>query len=311
MTKALVVGGAGFIGSHLVEALQNDGMDVVVVDNLSLGQPGNIPGVDIFRIDASDILAMRKVCEIIGHVDVAFNLAVVPLPVSLSHPKRCFDVNVSIVSVLCELARLNKIDTLIQFSSSEVYGSLIYTPQDEEHPLFGRTPYAASKAAGDLLVQSYARTFGIDYTIVRPFNTIGPRQNSGSYAGLIPATIKRLMHGKPALIHGDGSFTRDYSYVTDVARAAVDIYHCNKCRGEIINIGSGEEHSVEEVVMAIAELFDADASVEYTTERPGDVARMRAGAAKAVDLIGYFPTLSFEEALENTISWYVRRGRLE
>lgn len=311
MSKALVVGGAGFIGSHLVEALRNDGMDVFVVDNMSLGRPENIPGVDVFRVDASVISELDKVFDKIGEVDVAFNLAVVPLPVSLRAPKHCFDVNVSITSALCELAREGAIDTLIQFSSSEVYGSLVYTPQDEDHPLYGRTPYAASKAAGDLLVQSYARTFGIDYSIIRPFNTIGPRQNSGSYAGLIPATVTRLMRGLPARIHGDGSFTRDYSYVTDVAQAAVDIYHCDRCRGEIINIGSGEEHSVEEVVMTIAELFDADSSVEYTTERPGDVARMRAGTAKAYEFFGYYPTMSFEEALENTVSWYIRRGKLE
>lgn len=310
MTKAVVVGGAGFIGSHLVEALIQDGFDVSVIDNLSLGRPENVEFRLIHKLDASDYYSMRRALGAIGHVDVVFNLAVVPLPASLQNPRRCFDENVLITSALCELAREGKYDTLIQFSSSEVYGSLVYTPQDEDHPLYGRTPYAASKAASDLLVQSYARTFGIDYSIVRPFNTIGPRQNSGSYAGLIPATITRLMCGQPAVIHGDGSFTRDYSYVTDVAQAAVDIYHCGKCRGEVINIGSGEEHSVEEVVMAIAELFDADSSVEYTTYRPGDVARMRAGTAKAFELIGYTPSMTFEEALENTISWYVRRGQI-
>jgi UDP-glucose 4-epimerase len=309
MTKAVVVGGAGFIGSHLVEALECDGFDVRVVDNLSIGTASNVTG-PVTSVNAHDATAMESVFGSLGHVDVVFNTAVVPLPVSLDDPKRCFDENVLITSTLCELARKGVFDTLIQFSSSEVYGTLARSPQDEDHPLYGMTPYAASKAASDLLVQSYARTFGIDYSIIRPFNTIGPRQNMRSYAGLVPATISRLMRGHPAVIHGDGSFTRDYSYVTDVARAAVDIYRCGRCRGEVINIGSGEEHSVEEVVMTIAELFDADASVEYTTDRPGDVARMLAGTAKAYELIGYVPTVSFEEALENTVRWYIRSGRL-
>ncbi|MFA5053062.1 MAG: NAD-dependent epimerase/dehydratase family protein [Parcubacteria group bacterium] len=305
---AMVVGGAGFIGSHLVEALLIRGLTPVVVDNFSLGGFSNLPeGVVSLDVDATDHESLGGVLAR-WEPDVVFNLAVVPLPASLSDPKGTFDENVQIVSTLCELHRAGMYDTLVHFSSSEVYGSVARYPQDEAHPLNGCTPYAASKAAGDLLIQSYARTFGMDFVIVRPFNTIGERQNSGSYAGVVPATIIRCLRGEPAVIHGDGEFTRDYSYVGDVVNAAIDLYATPAAHGEITNIGSGVEISVSEIISYICELFD-DHPIIHDSDRPGDVARMCAGTAKARALIGYAPAISFEDAIERTVLWYVKNWR--
>ena len=305
---ALVTGGGGFIGSHLVDLLLEHGYNVTIVDDLSLGKIGNVPkGVDFIQLDVRRLGPLKTyITEFSEPVDVIFNLAVNPLPMSLSTPREVVDTNVGITTAVCELVRHHLADTLIHFSSSEVYGTARYVPMDESHPLDCRTPYAASKAACDQVVQSYGRTFGIDYAIVRPFNVIGPRQNMEDWAGVVPATIKRCMRGEASVIHGDGSFTRDFSYVDDVVRAAVDIWNTPETRGKVVNVGSGVETTIECLITSIADLFDSACSVVHDSERPGDVARMVADTTLARKLIDYEPRYSLDEAIEKTVSWYVR-----
>lgn len=309
MSKTVIVtGGAGFIGSHLVDLLLEHGYNVTIVDDLSLGKIENVPkGVDFIQLDARRLGPLKTyITEFSEPVDVIFNLAVNPLPMSLSTPREVVDTNVGITTAVCELVRHHLADTLIHFSSSEVYGTARYVPMDESHPLDCRTPYAASKAACDQVVQSYGRTFGIDYAIVRPFNVIGPRQNMEDWAGVVPATIKRCMRGEAPVIHGDGSFTRDFSYVDDVVRAAVDIWNTPETRGKVVNVGSGVETTIECLITSIADLFDSACSVVHDSERPGDVARMVADTTLARKLIDYEPRYSLDEAIEKTVSWYVR-----
>jgi UDP-glucose 4-epimerase len=308
---ALVTGGGGFIGSHLVDLLLEHGYNVTIVDDLSLGKIGNVPkGVDFIQLDVRRLGPLKTyITEFSEPVDVIFNLAVNPLPMSLSTPREVVDTNVGITTAVCELVRHHLADTLIHFSSSEVYGTARYVPMDESHPLDCRTPYAASKAACDQVVQSYGRTFGIDYAIVRPFNVIGPRQNMEDWAGVVPATIKRCMRGEASVIHGDGSFTRDFSYVDDVVRAAVDIWNTPETRGKVVNVGSGVETTIECLITSIADLFDSACSVVHDSERPGDVARMVADTTLARKLIDYEPRYSLDEAIEKTVAWYVRSGK--
>jgi len=308
---ALVTGGGGFIGSHLVDRLLEHGYNVTIVDDLSLGKIGNVPkGVDFIQLDVRRLGPLKTyITEFSEPVDVIFNLAVNPLPMSLSTPREVVDTNVGITTAVCELVRHHLADTLIHFSSSEVYGTARYVPMDESHPLDCRTPYAASKAACDQVVQSYGRTFGIDYAIVRPFNVIGPRQNMEDWAGVVPATIKRCMRGEASVIHGDGSFTRDFSYVDDVVRAAVDIWNTPETRGKVVNVGSGVETTIECLITSIADLFDSACSVVHDSERPGDVARMVADTTLARKLIDYEPRYSLDEAIEKTVAWYVRSGK--
>jgi len=308
---ALVTGGGGFIGSHLVDLLLEHGYNVTIVDDLSLGKIGNVPkGVDFIQLDVRRLGPLKTyITEFSEPVDVIFNLAVNPLPMSLSTPREVVDTNVGITTAVCELVRHHLADTLIHFSSSEVYGTARYVPMDESHPLDCRTPYAASKAACDHVVQSYGRTFGIDYAIVRPFNVIGPRQNMEDWAGVVPATIKRCMRGEASVIHGDGSFTRDFSYVDDVVRAAVDIWNTPETRGKVVNVGSGVETTIECLITSIADLFDSACSVVHDSERPGDVARMVADTTLARKLIDYEPRYSLDEAIEKTVAWYVRSGK--
>lgn len=309
--SVLVTGGAGFIGSHLVDRLVGHGPErIVVVDNLFLGRDENLadareryPSLVVHHEDVSDIAAMHRIMEEHG-TDVVFNLAVIPLPTSLERPDWTFRENVGMSISICELARRDCFETLIQFSSSEAYGTSISGPMDEDHPLNGTTPYAASKAAADLLVLSYCRTFGIDTSIIRPFNNYGPRQNDRSYAGVIPLTIKRLMNHEPPVIHGDGKQTRDYLYVTDTANAAIEVYEHQNTRGRVLNIASGREVSIEYLVRTIARHFGYGQEVVYDAARPGDVKRHIANVYLAEDLIDFRPTVDFDEGLRTTIDWY-------
>ena len=309
--SVLVTGGAGFIGSYLVDRIiKEEPENLVVVDNFFIGKESNLKearknyaNLKIYNQDASDYEIMSKVMKN-EVIDVVFNLAVIPLPASLTKPRWGFEQNVNITLSICELARNGFFDTLIHFSSSEAYGTSEYAPMDEKHPLNGTTPYAASKAASDQLVFSYCRTFGIDASIIRPFNNYGPRQNEGSYAGVIPLTIKRILRGEVPVIYGDGKQTRDYVYVSDTANAAIGVYNSKSTRNKVLNIASGKEISIETLVKLIAKYLNCGKPIVYEEERQGDVRRHIANIYLAEDLIGFKPAVSLEEGLKKTVDWY-------
>jgi len=308
----LVTGGAGFIGSHLCDALLRRGpRRLIIVDNFSVGKMANIEHlkkmdfVQVYKVDASDHAAMSSLFGS-EKIDVVFNMAVVPLPASLERPKYCIDVNVLIASTVCELLREGKYSTLIHCSSSEAYGTAIYVPMDEAHPTSPLTPYAASKIACDHVVLSYRTTFGLDLAVVRPFNTYGPRQNEGSYAGVVPLTIKRILAGKPPIIHGDGLQTRDYSYVEDIAEAIPRIYEAQATRGRVVNLASGKEIEIRELIGLIMKLSGYSGEVVHERARSGDVRRHRGDISLAEALINYHPKTDAVTGLKNTIDWYKR-----
>ncbi len=309
--SVMVTGGAGFIGSHLVDRLiQEKPLNLVVVDNFFLGKKSNLkeakanyPGLKIICQDASDYEAMKKLTKD-EEIQVVFNLAVVPLPACFDRPRWAYEENMAIVLTLLELIRNHDFETLIHFSSSEVYGTSLYAPMDENHPLNGTTPYAVSKIAADQLILSYRRLFGIDAAILRPFNNYGPRQNERSYAGVIPLTIKRILSGEAPVIFGDGKQTRDYLFVTETADAAVRLYECQQTRGGVFNIGSGKETSINTVVQLIAKYLDCDKPILYQEPRLGDVRRHISSIFLAVDLLGFKPQINFEEGIKRTVEWY-------
>jgi UDP-glucose 4-epimerase len=182
---------------------------------------------------------------------------------------------------------------------------------DEKHPLGPSTPYAASKAAGDLIVLSYYRTFGTDCAIIRPFNNYGPRQNEGSYAGVIPLTIKRILKDEAPVIYGDGKQTRDYIYVTETARMAIEIYKNENTRGRVVNIGSGKETSILTVVKLIMKLLNCGKEIEFEPARPGDVRRHIANIYLAEDILGFTQEISFEDGMKMTVDWYKKKIKFE
>ncbi len=309
----LVTGGAGFIGSHLVDRLVREGpAGLVVVDNFFLGREENLnqarkdfPRLKVYRLDASNLAAMRQLVDL-EKTEVVFDLATIPLPTSLDFPVWTIETNLSIATTFCELARWRCIETLVHCSSSEAYGSAQYVPMDEDHPLRPRTPYAGSKAAADQIVFSYWRAFEIDTLVVRPFNTFGPRQNPGTYAGVIPIVIQKVRKGEPVNIFGDGEQTRDFIFVRDVADAFIRIYEEKQTRGKVINVATGNETSVNDLVAKLLNVMGVmNYPVVHTDPRPGDVRRHRGDISLAQDLVGLNPSVLTDENLKETVEWYL------
>ncbi len=312
-TTALVTGGAGFIGSHLVEGLLEAGAARVhVLDDLSLGREANLDAVrgriELSVADCADEQALRNACG--GErVDFCFNLAVIPLPHSLVSPRENVDRNVAMTTAICELQREGCFGKLIQYSSSEVYGTAETAPMGEDHPLRPHTPYAAAKAATDLTALSYAHTFDLETTVVRPFNTYGERQNDGAYAGLLPLVVRRVQAGETVEIYGDGEQTRDLTYVTDTVAGTLAAAVTDAAVGRVFNLGHGSESSVNDTVAAIlAALGRPDHPVEHVAPRPGDVRRLLADTSAAKAAFGYQPAVALADGLERTVRWYVSSG---
>jgi UDP-glucose 4-epimerase len=312
--NVLVTGGAGFIGSNLVDRLiLEEPANLIIVDNFFLGTEENLvdareafPGLRIYRLDASNLAAMQQLVRSEG-IDVVFNLAAIPLPTSLEYPVWTIQTNIEITTTFCELVRLEYVQTLVHCSSSEAYGSALYASMDESHPLVPITPYAASKAAADQIVLSYCQTFGIDATIVRPFNNFGPRQNLGSYAGIIPIVISRISNGEPIEIFGDGLQTRDYIFVRDTTEAVIKIYEAEATRGRVINVATGREISINELVVRLIKAMGVpNHQVVHSSPRPGDVRRHCGDVRLLRELTGFEPRAISDEALRETVQWYLR-----
>ena len=307
----LITGGAGFIGSHLAEEVLNYGAKkVVIVDNLFVGKLDNLAGIHeqiiFYREDASDLHTMEAVIRKEG-VQLIYNMATMALIYSFFNPHTAYMVNVKIANTLVHLLRNNEYETLIHASSSEAYGTAHYTPMDENHPLNPTTPYAAGKAAADLLIQSFYNVFHFDAVIIRPFNNYGPRQNiDGPLAGIIPLTVRRIKNREKPLIEGDGLQTRDYIYVSDTVRGLISAYEHEDIRGEIINLGSGVETRVIDIIKCICDYFGYKGEIEYRTERTADVSRLCASSEKAGRLLGFEYEVHFDKGVEKTLDWYVR-----
>jgi UDP-glucose 4-epimerase len=314
---ALVTGGAGFIGSHLVERLLAGGARrVVVVDDFSLGREDNLAefadheALEVLRGSCADERVLASALRAAGGAfDCCFNLAVIPLPASLERPKATVDDNVAMTTAVCELGRTGGYRRLLQYSSSEVYGTAAVVPMAEDHPLRPLTPYAASKVATDAIALSYFRTFALPVTVLRPFNTYGPRQNSAAYAGLIPTVVGNLVRGEPITVHGDGEQTRDYVYVADTVSATLALARRPAAMGSVVNFGSGRETSVNDIVQAIlAATGREDWTVEHGPERPGDVRRHHADVTLARSLIAYAPEVAIADGIGRTVDWYLERA---
>jgi UDP-glucose 4-epimerase len=314
--NVLVTGGAGFIGSYVCERIgQESPQRLVALDSEFLGNPKNLdparavfPDIKYIKADATEIDIVRRVLTE-NEIDVVFELAVVPLPTSLLYPRYCIDENVKMAGVICELMRAGLFKTLIHFSSSEVYGTALSDVMTEEHPIIPHTPYAASKAAADMIAVSYALTFPEtcgDMATLRPFNNFGPRQNDKQYAGVIPIFSHRALRNLPLTIYGDGKQTRDFIYAGDTANAVLSIYETPETRGKTVNVASGRETSILELADMIREITNSKSDIVFAERRAGDVDRHCGGMEIAKNLIGFQPAEKsvFMSQLEKTIEFY-------
>jgi UDP-glucose 4-epimerase len=309
--KLLVVGGAGFVGSHLVDALVRHGAEkIVVVDNMFLGKMENLSeaiqkgNVIVYKEDARYLTALENIIER-EKPEAVFNLAVKCLPYGFVDPEGAFMTGVEIAHNLANLLRKKKFDRLLHFSSSEAYGTAVKVPMDENHPLDPNSPYGAGKAAADLLLLSYYKLFDLEIGIIRPFNFYGERQNMEAYAAVVPVTIWRILNGERPILEGDGLQTRDFTYVRDGAEAAVKMMDCDKTVGRVVNIGQGKETDIKTVISMICGALDYPFDkVERKPPRPSDVRRLHADIAVAEKMLGYSPKTSLKEGIELTIDWF-------
>ncbi len=313
----LVTGGAGFIGSHLCDTLLEKGAGkVVCLDNFFLGKMENLQEAtshENFVLYHDDARNFGTVQAILGkeQVDVVFNLATIALNYSFFNPFDAYMVNVEIANTLLELLKMEQYRTLIHVSSSEAYGSARYSPMDENHPTDPTTPYAAGKAAADLMIHSFSKVLDLDISIIRPFNNFGPRQNAeGPLAAIIPATARKIRQGETPMIEGTGEQTRDFIYVKDTVRALVAAYENEDSRGKIINIGSGSDISINYLMKKICDYLGYDGEIERRESRKSDVQKLCASSDRAKKYLGFTPEYTFEEALKETLDWYIKHAKL-
>src|SRR6185503_15749130 len=219
-------------------------------------------------------------------------------------PADAFHVNTVIAGHLLESLRLKEIEVLVHSSSSEAYGTAQTVPMPESHPIAPHTPYAAGKAGADLMVRSYEETFGLQVLTLRPFNNYGPRQNQGLYAGVIPITMTRLLRGEPPVIQGTGEQTRDFIFVRDTARLAVELAMRDELRGRTFNLGSGVEISINDLVRRICAVAGYSGAIQKAPARAGDVHRHCADVRALQGVAGSVALHSIDRGLEETWSWY-------
>ena len=308
-SRILVTGGAGFIGSHLVDRLVNEGArEIIVIDNMFLGNEANLlhagkqGNVTLYKDDAEIKSSLEYIFSRYS-IDIVFNAATKALNYSFVNPSNAFSTNVNVILNLLDFQRKKAFSTLCHFSTSEVYGTAEYEPMDEKHPTNPTTTYAAGKAAADIAVQSYVKMFDLDAFIVRPFNNYGPRQNSEGYlAGVIPITARRILNGEQPEIHGTGDQTRDFIYVLDTVDAIISLYDRME-RGKSVNISTDGQIAIKNVIFKIMDILGYHGEIIYKDERKADVECHNASNAKIKSMIDYRLT-PFEQGLDETLAWY-------
>jgi UDP-glucose 4-epimerase len=310
--KILVTGGAGFIGSHLVDGLAADAQnEIVVLDDFSTGtrenlaQHGSAPRVQVI---AADIRDAGRVRELMRGIDVVYHLAVQCLRISIRDPYLVHEVNATGTLNLLTAARDENVARFIYCSSSEVYGSAVRVPMDEEHPLAPTTPYGASKLAGEAYTRSFYLTYGLPMVVVRPFNTYGPREHfEGPYGEVIPKFVLRALNDAPLVIFGDGEQTRDFTEVGDTVRGLILAGQCDALVGEVVNVARGQEVTINALAQIVLDALPQTRSrVEHQAARPGDVRRHFADITKARTQLGWAPRVEIREGVRRYIDWLMR-----
>jgi UDP-glucose 4-epimerase len=302
--KALVTGGAGFIGSHIAEALLARGDSVRVLDNFSTGKRENIESfADEIEIIKADIRDASRVGEAVRGMDVIFHSAAfVSVPQSMDEPQECFDVNVNGTHLLLESARRGGVRRVVLASSAAIYGESDALPLVEETPLQPKSPYAVSKIVNEMYAELFTNQFDFEVVALRYFNVYGPRQRPDSmYAAAVPIFIQRLLDGKPITVFGDGGQTRDLINIHDVVRANLIASTHPNAAGKIFNICTGIETRLLDLLDVLYEIFPNAPHTDFTSPRAGDIYRSVGNPQKAKDMIGFIAQTSLADGLKETV----------
>jgi nucleoside-diphosphate-sugar epimerase len=305
--SALVTGGAGFIGSHLVEALISAGCRVAVLDNLSSGNYTNLKHLDgEFSFFQDDIRNQKALTVAAEDCEVIFHLAaVVSVPQTIENPIESAAINELGSLSVFETARKKKVQRIVFSSSCAVYGDDSRLPKLEDMEPNPRSPYAVQKLAAEYYAQMFYNLHGLETTVLRYFNVYGPRQDPSSpYSGVISIFMTKALLNEPAIIYGDGNQSRDFIYVQDVVRANLLAASSREVGGEIINIGSGKSVAINQLWDAICAVSGRNLKPEYAPKRPGDIVESVAGTQSAGTKLGFECEMPFAKGLEATFEWY-------
>jgi UDP-glucose 4-epimerase len=304
----LVTGGAGFIGSHLTDQLLSMNHHVTVLDNLRNGKLVNLSEAEKykgFKFIEGDILNKDMCNDITKGVDVVYHLACLGVRHSLHSPFENHRVNAEGSLNMLEASCKNKVRRFFYISTSEIYGDIKEFPISENGIALPKTVYGASKLAGENYAYSYHKCFDMNTTVLRIFNNYGPRAHYEGDAGeIIPRSIVNLLYGKSPIIFGDGSITRDFFFVKDTAKALAQLLSINNIQGETINIGTGEEITMKQLLEKIIELMQIELKINYMDDRPADVPRLWVNPTKFNRITGFKSSYPFENGLMETIEYY-------
>jgi nucleoside-diphosphate-sugar epimerase len=306
--KALVTGGAGFIGSNLALALLARGHDVRLLDNFSTGHRANLEPLDAEVVEG-DLRSYERVAAAVGGVDVVFHQGALPsVPRSIQDPLTSTAVNVEGTLNVLLAARDAGVRRVVFASSSSVYGDAPGMPRRESQPLAPLAPYAVSKLAAEQYCMVANRVYGVETVALRYFNVFGERQDPLSgYAAVIPKFIRMMLDGQRPTIFGDGQTSRDFTHVENVVEANLAAAVEPAAAGRVMNIAVGSSHTLNELVSTLQGLVDSELEPEYGPPRPGDVSESLADVSLARKLLGYEPRIGFEEGLQRTIAWIVEQ----
>ena len=309
-SNVIVTGGAGFIGSELVRQLAARGDRVVIIDNLINGTRANVEEVlsdDVVLVEA-DIRDLDTVWPYLASARVVYHLACLGVRHSVHSPHENHDVNATATLRLLSASRELDVPRFVYVSSSEVYGTAKWVPMTEDHPTFPSTVYGASKLGGECYTRAFYSTYGYPTTVIRPFNTYGPRSHhEGDSGEVIPKFLLRCLAGRPMIIFGDGTQTRDFQWVGDTAAGIILAGEDPHAVGETINLGSGSEVTICELAEQVASAVGVEVNVRHDPPRPGDVLRLYADMSHAEELLGHVVTTPLSEGLQALLEWYRSR----
>jgi len=306
MSNYLITGGAGFIGSNIVETLIQQGESVRVLDNLSTGKPSNLEDfnacIDFIKGDICDLSVVREAVE---GVDYVLHQAALPsVGRSVANPIATNEANVTGTLNMLIAARDADVKRVVYACSSSVYGNSEILPKKESMPPNPLSPYAISKYTGEQYCKVFHKLYGLETVALRYFNVFGRRQNPNSqYAAAIPIFINSFLVGKPPIVFGDGEQSRDFTFVENVVEANLMACRVEGAAGEVFNIAFGQRTTINSLVRMIKEMIGSDIEPVYKEERKGDVRHSQADISKARKILGYEPKVDLEIGLERTFEW--------